>query len=206
MNYQLPSIIWGFLFLVLSAASSAIASPIKPDQTPSDLPAAIEQAALQEKILLSQGQTFLDVGQYKQSMAIANRLLRTNPNLAAAWLLLGNSLSKLDRSEEALIAYDQALKLNQARPQKPNEIAILWGERARVLDKMSRYQEAVAAYDQALKIRCAEQAQRVNEPLPPVCEAYASTNPFPRNPQPVIPVEINKAPVPSPKPDSPTIW
>jgi hypothetical protein len=148
------------------------------------------------QISLSQAQVFFEQGLYDRAKILVNQAIDLNPNSSLGWQLLGNCLKKLGRDQEALSAYDQAIKLlsvakdNSIAPTNPNtfnnssqtstqinnqstnDIVQLWTERARTLDRLNRFQESVAAYDQALKLRCQEQSLRVNEPLPSVCENY----------------------------------
>ena len=58
---------------------------------------------------------------------------------------LGNTLRALDKYEEALTAYDQALRLDPT-------YAVAWYNKGRVLHDLRRYEEALTAYDQALRL------------------------------------------------------
>lgn len=157
------------------------------------------------QISLSQAQVFFEQGLYDRAKILVNQAIDLNPNSPLGWQLLGNCLKKLGRDQEALSAYDQAIKLlsvakdtaiaptnpntfnnssqtsTQIYSQSTNDIVQLWIERARTLDRLNRFQESVAAYDQALKLRCQEQSLRVNEPLPSVCENYLFTPPTVNN-------------------------
>ncbi len=153
----------------------------------------------QTQIYLSQAQSLFDQGLYDRSMMFVNQAIDASPNNPLAWQLLGNCLKKIGRDREALTAYDQAVKLLsipnvaiaptfpnapvlvQPNSQGNNDIGQLWIERARTLERLNRFQESVTAYDQALKIRCQEQAQKTNEVLPTVCQAYLFTVNPPNN-------------------------
>jgi S1-C subfamily serine protease len=152
-----------------------------------------EDQRAKAQIYLSQGQTLFEQGQYDRAKIIVEQAIDLNLNNPLAWQLLGNCLKKMGRDQEALSAYNQAIKLlsvakdteitnanlngasqvsAQSYGQSKNDIVQLWLERARTLDRLNRYQESVTSYDQALKLRCQEQLLRVNEPFPSVCQNY----------------------------------
>jgi|GEM_PF-1069687 len=161
--------------------------------------------AVKAQIALSQAQSLFEQGLYDRSMVIVNQSIEINPNNPLAWQLLGNCLKKMGRDQEALTAYDQAIRalsvtkqpaiaptssnnsnnspqiFTQINGQSTNDIVQLWTERARTLDRLNRYQESVTAYDQALKLRCQEQLLRVNEPFPPICQNYLFPTSTPNN-------------------------
>ncbi len=68
-----------------------------------------------------------------------------SPKTYLEWLSKGDALRKLERYEEALPAYDQALRLN------PKSGLAYW-QKGDVLRELKRYEEAVAAYDQAVRL------------------------------------------------------
>ncbi|MFM7888191.1 MAG: tetratricopeptide repeat-containing serine protease family protein, partial [Pseudanabaena sp.] len=192
-----------------------------------------EDQRAKAQIYLSQGQTLFEQGQYDRSMSLVNQSIDLNPNNPLAWQLLGNCLKKMGRDQEALSAYDQAIRslsvtrdpaiapanspqvftqpnqANQPNNQSTNDIVQLWTERARTLDRLNRYQESVTAYDQALKLRCQEQLLRVNEPFPSICQNYLSPASSPNNFPATVPNDANRGTVvipvsPSQPPNNPT--
>ncbi|WP_287128148.1 tetratricopeptide repeat protein [Candidatus Cyanaurora vandensis] len=60
--------------------------------------------------------------------------------------LSGDSLLLLERYEEAISSYDQAIKY---KPDKHEA----WNNRGIALDKLGRYEEAISSYDQAIKYK-----------------------------------------------------
>jgi tetratricopeptide (TPR) repeat protein len=66
-------------------------------------------------------------------------------SLAIIWNNKGVVLSRLDRYNEAIEAYDNALKI------KP-DYSSAWNNKGVVLSRLGKYNEAIEAYDQALKI------------------------------------------------------
>lgn len=188
------------------------------------------------QISLSQAQGFFEQGLYDRAKIMVNQAIDLNPNSPLAWQLLGNCLKKLGRDQEALSAYDQAIKLlsvakdNAIAPTNPNslnnssqastqiysqstnDIVQLWTERARTLDRLNRFQESVAAYDQALELRCQEQSLRINEPLPSVCENYlfpppSANSPTPNNTNRSVIVPVSPSQQPTtPSKPNRTVW
>jgi tetratricopeptide (TPR) repeat protein len=63
----------------------------------------------------------------------------------AQWLDEGNALNNLKRYEEAIIAYDQAIRLD------PN-VTSAYHNKGYALDNLKRYEEAIATYDQAIRL------------------------------------------------------
>lgn len=61
------------------------------------------------------------------------------------WTAEGNVLFKLERYEEALIAYDHALKITLKK-------AFIWDAKGEVLYKLKRYEEALEAHNRALAL------------------------------------------------------
>ncbi len=69
----------------------------------------------------------------------------SNSNQAIEWYNKGVDLGTLGQYQEAIEAYDQALKINP-------ELTAAWYNKGMDLGTLGRYQEAIEAYDQALKI------------------------------------------------------
>jgi tetratricopeptide (TPR) repeat protein len=61
------------------------------------------------------------------------------------WLEEGNTLYRLKRHDEALAAYEQALRLN------PND-ALAYNNKGYTLNKLKRYREALEACEQSLRL------------------------------------------------------
>ena len=61
------------------------------------------------------------------------------------WFKIGNDLYKLERYEEAITAYDQAIRLD------PGD-ALSYHGKGDVLNELERYEEAITAYDQVIRL------------------------------------------------------
>lgn len=86
----------------------------------------------------------------KEAITIIDHVLGLKPNRANLWYLRGMVLWRLQQSEEAIEALDQALNLlaDKADSQHINERA--WFIKGLALYSLQRYQEALIAFDQAL--------------------------------------------------------
>ncbi len=98
--------------------------------------------------LYSLALNFNNYSYHREAFVCLNLLityLPDNPEIFFVWLLLGNVLNNLQRYQEALASYDQALELKPDKDQA-------WNNRGNVLDDLQRYQEALASYDKALEL------------------------------------------------------
>jgi tetratricopeptide (TPR) repeat protein len=73
------------------------------------------------------------------------QIQQKNPNFANIWNNKGHILEKLERYEEALIAYEWAIQLDAKN-------ADYYRDKGRVLEKLERYEETLVAYEQAIKL------------------------------------------------------
>lgn len=115
-----------------------------------------QAAALYQKILAADpqnadvlrvlGMLYLQQGNWEEGERWTRASLEQNPNQAEAENNRGYALQNLSRHEEALAAYDKAIKLNQA-------YAAAWYNRGNLLQSMGRYDDAVSSYRQALALR-----------------------------------------------------
>ncbi|MFA5347581.1 MAG: tetratricopeptide repeat protein [Methanoregula sp.] len=67
-----------------------------------------------------------------------------NPDFSLAWYHKGLILSQLKRFEEALSAYDEAIRLDP-------DYAPVWSDKGFTLRQLNRFEEALSAYDAASK-------------------------------------------------------
>src|SRR5271157_4331218 len=68
-----------------------------------------------------------------------------NPQYSAAWYNKGRALYKLNKSDEAITAYDKAIIIN---PQDSDA----WENKGTTLAKLGKFYEAIKAYDKAIEI------------------------------------------------------
>ena len=83
-------------------------------------------------------------GNYETALENYNKTIAAEPKYIRAWIEKGNILIRLNRSEEAISAYDSALALEN--------LATVWNSRGEALMTLGRYTEARDSFDKALKI------------------------------------------------------
>jgi tetratricopeptide (TPR) repeat protein len=74
-----------------------------------------------------------------------NQSIAADPTYTRAWIDKGNVLVRLNRSEEAIVAYDAALVLD-------NGLAVVWNKRGEAQMATGNYIAARDSFDRALKI------------------------------------------------------
>ncbi|BAZ39235.1 TPR repeat-containing protein [Calothrix sp. NIES-4101] len=88
---------------------------------------------------------FTDLGYYDAAINAYQQALKIKPNYQDAWLSLGAVLcDKLEQYEEALMCFDNALRINYL-----DDFA--WYNRGNVLEHLQRYEDALACYNIVLK-------------------------------------------------------
>src|SRR5581483_2956970 len=71
--------------------------------------------------------------------------LQTPQKSAQEWLKEGNALKNLKRYEEAIAAYNQAIRLDPTN-------ALAYHNKGDILDDLKRHEEAITVLDQALRL------------------------------------------------------
>jgi serine/threonine protein kinase len=110
---------------------------IPPRQLNANLPEYVEQALLRA-LAKERKQRFPDVLTFMSG-------LQNSPKTSQEWLKEGNALWALQRYEEALVAYEQATRLDP-------DYAIAYYNKAYALWDLQRNEEALAAYEQATRL------------------------------------------------------
>ena len=78
---------------------------------------------------------------YQKSLEAFDRSLEIKPSVSA-WFGKGNTLNDMERDDEALVCYEQALKLDK-------KAAAVWYYHGLLLDEMNRYEEAKVSFKKA---------------------------------------------------------
>jgi tetratricopeptide (TPR) repeat protein len=95
---------------------------------------------------------FADSGYYDEAVNAYEQALKIKPNYQEAWLSLGAVLcDKLQQYEEALICFDNALRINYL-----DDFA--WYNRGNALEHLQRYEDALACYNIVLKFNPDDEA------------------------------------------------
>jgi tetratricopeptide (TPR) repeat protein len=95
-------------------------------------------------ILLSKGQSLLNLDEQENAVACFNEILKLDPNHAEALVKKGVALEQLDRLEEAIACYDRALDANRS-------MTVAYLRKGGLCNRMARYSEALECYEQALR-------------------------------------------------------
>src|SRR6266571_4117586 len=90
----------------------------------------------------AEGWHFYQNGEYQQALTAFDAALQLDRKYALAHLGRGNALYSLRRYDEALAAYEQAIRYG---------LPLAYNGKSLVLLRLRRYKEALAACDQALR-------------------------------------------------------
>jgi len=95
---------------------------------------------------LSRAIDMLRTGSLEEAVQELENLVKSAPDCIEAWYNLGYAYSLSDRPEDALIAYDEGLAID-------NMIFELWFNKATVLYEMRDFKAALTCYEKAVEIR-----------------------------------------------------
>lgn len=84
--------------------------------------------------------------QYEQAVAAFRRVLESNPRMTDAWEFLARSLQKLGRTEEALAAYQEGLRVSGGSPQIAVSAASLYFDLGRLDDAAAHARMALPTH------------------------------------------------------------
>lgn len=120
---------------------------------------------------------------HEEQLDFIEAVLKLNPQSYYAWRSKGGTLSRLNRDEAALAAYEKAIEINP----KYEYIWEDWERKGWCLEKMKRYEEALEAYEKRLELsscdphcnrgwqnkgRCLQKMNRVEEALAAYEKSY----------------------------------
>ena len=97
-----------------------------------------------DKRLVNEAASWTELGEFEKAVAACQSAIKSNPDLAGAWVNLGIALERLNRNQEAVEAYDRAVAL------APNE-QLAWNNRGNALRALGRIEEAGRSFDTALE-------------------------------------------------------
>ncbi len=107
-------------------------------------PEAEEEEGSPISLSLRAYEAHVEDGDFAHALDAAEEMVAVRGK-AGDWFRKGVALAYLDRHEEALTAYDQALEIDP-------QYAAAWNNRGVALDNLDRHKEALIAYDQALEL------------------------------------------------------
>jgi tetratricopeptide (TPR) repeat protein len=106
---------------------------------------SVEKSELPASLQLLKGLELLAPGENLGALELFDAVLAEDESNFAAWTCRGISLHNLERYEESITSYDQAIEF------KSDDYEI-WDLRGVSLSNLGRYEEAIASYDQAFSI------------------------------------------------------
>lgn len=98
------------------------------------------------------GVALMGLQKYEAALAELQEGVSFNPDDPILWEYQGLVQERLEKPNEARLAYEEAVAVYDRKLQQdPNDL-ILWIERGRILTKLRRYDDALDSYDRALSI------------------------------------------------------
>lgn len=122
-----------FLFLVILLPVSAV--NLSPNISPEYADVLAFHSIDDAWLVLYEGQNALQAGRYEEALSAYTNVTEIDPSLMEAWYLKAYTLTKLNRSVEALAAVDRALALDSTDRDSNNL-------KADILDSLGRRSEA----------------------------------------------------------------
>ncbi|MDX2050179.1 MAG: tetratricopeptide repeat protein, partial [Rickettsiaceae bacterium] len=99
---------------------------------------------------LNAGSEFCNRGDYQRAIKAYDEAIGLKQDYADAYYNKGLALSKLSRHEDAIAAFNEAIRL---KPEDNEFCASAYVNKGTALDVLSRYEEAVLAYDEAIRLK-----------------------------------------------------
>jgi tetratricopeptide (TPR) repeat protein len=95
-------------------------------------------------VLLSKGQSLLNLDQADEALACFDQVLALDANHPEALVKKGAALERLQRLDEAIACYDRAIAAD-------NSLTVAYLYKGGLFNRMERFGEAIACYEQALR-------------------------------------------------------
>jgi len=102
--------------------------------------------------LLNEGYRLAAVGLYDEALQAYKNVTLIDPDNEMAWINMGNTLSMLNRTDEAVQAYRSALNIIDEMIKADPQNATLWTSRGLLLHNVGDYEQSVLAFDNATAI------------------------------------------------------
>jgi len=131
-------LVLALLFLHVVISGCAGSAPVKE-------PLPVTTPVIQAIEFHKTGFSAYIAGDLEKSLEYFNKSLEADPTFARAWMDKGNVLIRMNRSAEAIAAWDAALALDTNIPQ-------VWNSRGEALMSLGRYAEALESFDKVLAI------------------------------------------------------
>ena len=94
---------------------------------------------------IAEAVALIQKGMSKEAVDVLEKYLKKHPESIEGWYNLGYAFATLDKPQDALKAYDEALAID-------NGIFVIWFNKGTVLYEMADYEKAKECYEEALEI------------------------------------------------------
>ncbi|UEC43178.1 MAG: putative Chitosanase [Methanothrix sp.] len=77
---------------------------------------------------------------------------RRDPSLAITWINKGNKLNDQGKYDDAIEAYEEAIRLDPSSSVARSNLAITWNNKGNKLNDQGKYDDAIEAYEEAIRL------------------------------------------------------
>jgi tetratricopeptide (TPR) repeat protein len=135
----------------LGVGPTAEGAPVTPE-SPADAVSEEPAASVEAWVLFGQGQHALRTNDYEEAIRLLSQAVQVDPQLAKAYRALGQAYQQLERSEDALAAFNKALEMDSNDLVSRAYLNLLSGRVAEGLDALDQATKAGVADLDVLKI------------------------------------------------------
>ena len=121
----------------------------------SNSPAELAEAWDQRGFILADlaGPLGNNMSMYEEAIKYFDRAAELDPQRKEAWIFKCSVLdTRLNRSDEALLAYDKAIELDGANAEDNESLSNAWSGKGTALAELGRYNESFEAFDKAIEL------------------------------------------------------
>ncbi len=93
--------------------------------------------------LIANGMRFLESGEYEKALPCFEKIVTRDPNIAEAWVNLGNCKLHLGHREEAIEAYKRAIRVKPDLLEPHVNLGAIYGNSGNWIEATKAYEEAV---------------------------------------------------------------
>jgi tetratricopeptide (TPR) repeat protein len=114
----------------------------RPEEAARCLEKGVELEPLDDEIRMAYCEVLIKLGHFTETLGILQELVSRSPNMALAWMRIGDAQQALSHHELALEAYDRATSIDEAEANLKKAVAYY---------NMEKYPEAMSAVDRSLE-------------------------------------------------------
>jgi tetratricopeptide (TPR) repeat protein len=121
----------------------ALDTLVRPEGAAKCLEKAVELEPGDDEIRMALCEVLIKLGHFTEALGLLEELVARSPDLAVAWMRIGDAQQALSRHELALDAYDKATAIDEAEASLKKAVAFY---------HMERYPEALSAVERSLAL------------------------------------------------------